>query len=62
MTSTGVTLEDFQRVLGRRSEAEDIEAVKRRVPHLLEIRYQEPPEIFWRRSGRLALSDAAPKT
>jgi phosphoglycolate phosphatase-like HAD superfamily hydrolase len=46
VTSLGVTLEALQSLLGRSPEAEEVEEVKRRVLHHLELKYQETPEIY----------------
>jgi phosphoglycolate phosphatase-like HAD superfamily hydrolase len=51
VTSLGVTLEALQRLLGRSPELEEIEEVKRRVLHHLELRYQESPGLYGEVSG-----------
>jgi phosphoglycolate phosphatase-like HAD superfamily hydrolase len=45
-TSIGVTLEAFQRIIGRSPEPKEIKDVKRRVLWRLERMYQGSPEIF----------------
>jgi phosphoglycolate phosphatase-like HAD superfamily hydrolase len=46
VTSLGVTQEALERHLGRSPRAEEIEGVKRRVLHHLELRYRESPGLY----------------